>query len=123
MLDAFLAGVGGFSGGDVVRDMANESDVLAAADFGDGEIGFAGEIGLDFDEVGAAVGERVDVIGGLGGVGDDQGWLEEWRIAVEVRAGEENSRGLQLAVVNFLAKRFEGVEIAAHVAGRGDAVG
>ncbi len=54
MLDAFLAGVRSFGSGYAVRNVANESDMIAAANVRDGEVGVAVKIGLHFDEIGAA---------------------------------------------------------------------
>ena len=54
MLDAFLASIGGFSSSDVIGNVPNECDVLAAANVSDSDIGVAAKIGLHFDEIGAA---------------------------------------------------------------------
>jgi len=54
VLDAFLSRVRGFGGGDSVGNVADKSDVLAAAVGGDSEVCIAAEDGLHFDEIDAA---------------------------------------------------------------------
>ena len=54
VLDTFLAGVGGFGGGDTIRNVADERSMFAFGGGGDSEIGVAAEDGLDLDEVNAA---------------------------------------------------------------------
>ena len=54
MLEGALVGGDGFGGADGVGDVAFEGDANFFRFVGDGEVGFAGNAGLDLDEVDAA---------------------------------------------------------------------
>ena len=51
------------------------------------------------------------------------GWLEIWRIAIEIRTGEKYLRADTFAGRNFLAQLLQKNGAAAHVAHGGDAIG
>ena len=122
MLDAFLAGIRSLGSCHAVRNVANESDMFAAANVCDREVGVATKIGLHFDEISTAGNQRMDIFAGFRRVGDNQRGLKKWRVPIEIRPRKENSRSLELPVSQFRAASDKGIEIAAHVADRGDPI-
>jgi|SRR5690242_6496711 len=116
MLDALLASVRGFGGRDAVRDVTYERNMLLLGGVGDREIGSAAEDRLNFDEVDALRDKRLDVIGRLRGVGDDDRRLKGWGIAVEVGTGKENLGAEPLPFPDFFAQRNQRLKVAAHIA-------
>lgn len=72
MFDAFLPRIRRFGSSNVIRNVSHKSDLLAAADVRDSEIGVAAEIGLHLDEISAMRNQSVNIFSGLGGIGDDQ---------------------------------------------------
>lgn len=123
MLDAALAGVGGFGCGDAVGNVADKGDAVALGGLSDGEIGVAAEDGLNFDEVDAARDELMNSLVGFFTIGDDERRLERWRRAVKIRSWSDEARAEALPFCDLFSKRNQRFEIAAHVANAGDTVG
>lgn len=123
MLDAGLASLGSFEGGDAVGNVADKADVALLGFVGDGEIGFAREARLRFDEIGVLTDKQVDGVAGFCGGFHDDGGLVARRVAVEIRAGEKDLGSETAARFDFAAELRQVLHFSAHVADRGNAVG
>src|SRR5579863_3079621 len=115
MFDAGLPRIGGGEWGNRVRHMADKANTLFLCSVGDRKIGGRLQSRLHFDEIRAIPFELTNSCLRFRGALNDDGRLERRRIAIQVWPGEINLRSEALAGVNFLAKFFEGVEIAAHI--------
>src|SRR5580704_12867446 len=69
MLDALLPRVGSLGGGDTVRNVADERDMLLLSGVGDREVSRATEDRLNLDEVDALRDQRLNIVCGLRRVG------------------------------------------------------
>jgi len=89
----------------------------------DGEVGVARDIRLDLDEVNAAALEHVHGAAAILGSGDRDGALIGRFWAVEHWPGNDHVRAEQPLLLDIFARLEDRVEIAAHIANAGDAVG
>src|SRR6266705_3817480 len=122
MFDGTLFGIGSFPRRDAVGNVAGKSTMLRSARFGDCKVRFAGKLRLHFNEVDAFPDERVNVVNGLFAICDDKRWLKRRRLAVEIGPGKNDARPNPLPFFDFLAKRNQRFEVAAHVANGSDSV-
>src|SRR5882762_10396864 len=122
MFDGTLSGIGSFPRRDTVGNVAGKSPMLRSARFGDREIRFAGELRLHFNEVDTFLDERMNIVNRLLSIRDDKRWLKGWRVAVEIGPSKDDARPNPLPFFDFLPKRNQRFEIAAHVANGSDSV-
>lgn len=103
--------------------MAFEGNVDLLRFVGDGEIGFTGDTGLDFDEVDATRLEHVDGVASIFGCGDGDGGFISGLGAIEHGARDDHARTEDAVGGDLIAGVENGIERRAHVANAGDAVG
>ena len=120
---ARLAGVRCFCRRDRVGYVAGEGQPDLLRFVGDGEVGLAWEERVDLDEVGALVLEVADGAACLLLVRDPHGARPHGLGPVEERAAGDDPRAHERAGGDPLAPRLEELEVAAHVADAGHAVG
>ena len=123
MLDAGLAGLGRLESGDAVGDVADKTNVALPGFVSDGQVGFAREARLRFDEIDALTDKKVDSVAGFCGIFYNDGGLVARRFAVKIGAGEKDLRPGTVARFDFAAQLRQAFHFSTHVANRGDAVG
>src|SRR5579862_7920537 len=122
MLQAALAGFDCLPGCDGRWNFAGESQIPVAGLFGESEVRIAREAGQHPDKIYIQIEELIEGLACLdrsvyrnGGESSVDG-----RVAIHGRSAGDNARPYGPARVNFIAPRFETLEIAAHVANTGD---
>jgi len=123
VLEGALARGDGLRGADGVGDMAFEWDVALLRFVGDGEVGLARNAGLHLDEVGSALLQHGDGGASIRGGRDGDGCFVVGLGAVEHGAGDDHARAGDAMGGDLVASVQDGVEVAAHIAYAGDAVG